>query len=139
VLKNPPRELTAEVPNVEIVRELVIDAPADAWTTVYGKVGGTLPLEEIARERPAIVWLQGEIEVSQAGPIVVDVQSAEPLQLWIDAEPFEGQAKIEREFAAGKHTLTFRVEVSAGSHPELKVELLKPAGSPAQFVVVNGM
>jgi hypothetical protein len=139
VLKSPPPEIIAEAPNVEIFRELVLDAPADAWTVAYGKVGGALPLAEVAPERPGIAWLQGTIDVSQAGPIAVQVETSAKGQLWIDAEPFDVQPRIERQFSAGKHTLTFRVEVSAGSDPELKVELTKPEGSAAQFVVVNGM
>jgi hypothetical protein len=79
------------------------------------------------------------IDVSQAGPIAVQITSTETAQLWIDAEPFENQARIEREFTAGQHTLTFRVQVGAGPDPELSVELSKPAGSAAQFVVVGGM
>jgi putative heme-binding domain-containing protein len=139
VLKNPPPEIVAEVPNVEIFRELVLDAPADAWTPAYGKVGGALPLAELAPARPAVVWLQGEIDVSQAGPIALEIATTEKAQLWIDAEPFDVQPRIERPFAARKHTLTFRVEVSASDDPELKVELTKPEASAAQFVVVNGM
>jgi putative heme-binding domain-containing protein len=139
VLKNPAPEIIAEVPNVEIFRELVLDAPADAWTPAYGKVSGALPLNELAREQPAVVWLQGKIDVSQAGPVVLEIRATEKAQLWIDAEPFDVQSRIERQFAVGKHTLTFRALVSASSDPALKVELKKPDGSAAQFTVVNGM
>jgi hypothetical protein len=83
--------------------------------------------------------LQGTIEVSQAGLIAIEVSSTETAQLWIDAEPFDNQTRVERAFSAGKHTLTFRVQVSDPQAAELKVELTKPAGSAAQFVVINGM
>ena len=73
VLKTPPPEIAAEVPNVEILREHVLDTPADAWTTAYGKVGGALPLAELAPARPAVLYLQGEIDVSQAGPIAIEI------------------------------------------------------------------
>jgi hypothetical protein len=131
--------LTSESPQVEIFREHVLDTSADEWATAYGKVGGGLPLAELARERQAVLYLQGEIEVSQAGPIAIDIATSDAVQMWIDAEPFESAKHIKRELAAGKHTLTFRVQVGAKSDPELKVELSKPAGSAAQFVVVGGM
>ena len=139
VLKDPPPEIAGEVPNVELFREHVLDAPAEAWTTAYAKVGGALPLAELASAGPAVLWLQGTIDVSQAGPIAVEISSTEPAQLWIDAEPFDNQTRVEREFSAGKHTLTFRVQLSDRPDAELKVELSKPAGSSAQFVVINGM
>jgi putative heme-binding domain-containing protein len=138
VLKNPPPEITAEVPNVEILREFVMDTPPDAWTTAYGTVGGALPLAEIAPQRPAVVWLQGEMEVTAAGPLVVQIASTERLHLWINAEPYD-PPRVERFFSAGKRTLILRVDVSASENPELKVEFLKPEGSPAQFTVVGGM
>jgi putative heme-binding domain-containing protein len=139
VLKNPEPSLVTETPNVEIFREHVLDTSPDQWTTAYGTVGGALPLAEIAPQRPAVVYLQGEIDVSQAGPIAIDITTSEPFHVWLDAEPFEAARHIERELAAGRHTLTFRVAVSSRPDPELKAELSKPSSSPAQFVVVNGM
>ncbi|HMC11818.1 MAG TPA: hypothetical protein VKH44_11030 [Pirellulaceae bacterium] len=139
VLKNPGPELTIEVPNVEILREHVLDTSADEWATAYGTVGGGLPLAELTRERPAVLYLQGEIDVSQAGPVAIDIACTEATQVWLDAEPFEAAKHVERELAAGKHTLTFRVEIGSQPDPQLKAELTKPAGSSAQFAVVNGM
>jgi putative heme-binding domain-containing protein len=139
VLKTPGPELTGDVPNVEILREYVLDTPADAWSTAYGMVGGTLPLAELAPTRPALVYLQGEINVNQAGPIAIDIHSTEPAHVWLDAEPFERTKRVERALTNGKHTLTLRVEVSNRTEPELKVEITRPDGSKAQFVVVNGM
>jgi putative heme-binding domain-containing protein len=139
VLKEPGAELTSEVPNVEIFREHVLDTQAEAWTTAYAMVGGTLPLVEIARERPGVLYLQGEIDVTQAGVVALDIASAEPAQAWLDSEPFESAKRIERELPAGKHTLTLRVEVGTATDPTLQVDVTKPVGSAAQVVAVNGM
>jgi putative heme-binding domain-containing protein len=140
VLKEPGPELTREVPNVEILREHVLDTPAAAWTTAYATVAGNLPLAELIRERPAILYLLGEIDVTQAGPVSLDLACTEPTQAWLDAEPFEAAKHIERALAAGRHTLTLRVEVAAAaSEPALKVDVARPTGSPAQAVAVNGM
>jgi putative heme-binding domain-containing protein len=140
VLKEPGAELTGEVPNVEILREHVLDTPSEAWTTAYAMVGGKLPLGEIARERPAVLYLQGEIDVTQAGMVAFDIACTEPAQAWLGAEPFESAKRIERELSAGKHTLTLRIELSAASaEPSLQVDVSKPAGSAAQVVAINGM
>lgn len=138
VLKLPGPELAGEAPNVEIFREHVLDTPDDAWSIAYGKVGGALPLAELAPQRPALMYVQGEVEVSQPGPIAIEVSSTEPVQVWLDAEPFETTSRIERELPAGKHSFTFRVQVGTAPQPELKVELTRPAGSAAQFVPIGG-
>jgi putative heme-binding domain-containing protein len=101
VLKEPGAELTSEVPNVEILREHVLDTPAEAWSTAYAMVGGMLPLAEIARERPAVLYLQGEIDVTQAGAIALDIACTELAQAWLDAEPPEN-AKRSTRAAGGK-------------------------------------
>jgi hypothetical protein len=77
--------------------------------------------------------------VNEAGPIAVEMTSDVPATVWIDAEPFERETRIEREFSAGKHTLTLRIPLADQADPQLKVELIKPTGSSAQFVVVGGI
>jgi putative heme-binding domain-containing protein len=140
VLKSPGMELTAEVPNVEVFREQVLDAPADQWMPAYGTVGGWLPLADVAKG-PAVLYVQGEFDVSEAGPLAVDIDCTEPTQCWLDSEPFEAARHIERPLTAGRHKLTLRIPVpaAADAEPRLKVELSKPAGSAVQFAVVNGM
>lgn len=139
VLKNPSAELTNEIPNVEQFREQVLDTPAGDWLPAYGMVGGQLPLAELAKQRPAVVYLQGEIEVSEAGQVTINIDSTEATQTWLDAEPFEAAKQITRELPAGRHTLSFRIAITDRPDPTLKVELTKPSGSAAQFSVVNGM
>jgi len=139
VLKSPAMEVTGDVPNVEQFREFVLDtSPAD-WEPAYGTVGGPLPLAELTRQRPSVIYLQGEIEVSEAGPITTNVDCTEPVVTWIDAEPFEAAKQVTRELTAGRHSLTFRVVVGDRADASLKVEFVKPTGSGAQFSVVNGM
>ena len=139
VLKSPAMEVTGDVPNVEQFREFVLDtSPAD-WEPAYGTVGGPLPLAELTRQRPSVIYLQGEIEVSEAGPITTNVDCTEPVVTWIDAEPFEAAKQVTRELTAGRHSLTFRVVVGDRPDASLKVEFVKPTGSGAQFSVVNGM
>lgn len=139
VLKNPAAELTSEIPNVEHFREHVLDTSPSDWNPAYGTVGGKLPLAELAKQRPAVIYLQGEIEVSEAGPVAINIDTTEPTNTWLDAEPFEAAKQITRDLTAGRHTLTFRVQVGDRPDPSIKVELSKPSGSTAQFSVVNGM
>jgi putative heme-binding domain-containing protein len=139
VLKNPVSEITSETPNVELFREHVLDTSTDDWQPAYGTVGGPLPLAELAKQRPAVMYLQGELEVSEPGSIAVHIDCTETTQTWLDAEPFESAKQITRELPAGRHALTFRIVVGDRPEPIIRVELTKPSGSPAQFSVVNGM
>jgi putative heme-binding domain-containing protein len=139
LLKNPAPELTQETPNVEIFREQVLDTPADDWQPAYGTVGGALLLAELTKQRPAVLYLQGELEVSEAGPVTINIDCTESAQTWLDAEPFESARQITRELSAGRHTLTFRIAVGDRSEPTIRVELTKSSGSSAQFTVVGGM
>jgi putative heme-binding domain-containing protein len=138
VLRAPSAELQGDVPNVEIFREHVLDAPAEAWLSAYAMTAGDLPLAELGKPG-AVLFLQGELEVVEAGAVTVVVDSAETVQLWIDAEPFEARSKPTVELAKGRHRITLRTIVGGGAEsPRVKVELLKPAGSKAQFDVVGG-
>ena len=140
VLKEPQKELTGDVPNVEIVREFILDRPAADWSTAYGMVNGKLPLDELkAVTVNDVLYLQGELEVTEPGVVAFQIDSTEPTNVWIDAEPFDAQKKIEKNLSTGRHTVTVRVQLTSGkSEPGIKIELTKPAGSGGQFSVVNG-
>jgi putative heme-binding domain-containing protein len=138
VLRTPSADLQGDVPNVEIFREHVLDAPSDAWLSAYAMTAGDLPLAEFGKPG-AVLFLQGELEVVEAGAVTVAVDSTETVQLWIDAEPFEAKSKPTVELTKGLHRITLRTVVGSGAEsPRVKVELLKPAGSKAQFDVVGG-
>ena len=145
VLRQPGSALMEATPDADALREQVLKARPEAWDTVYGMVAGTLPLDELLasreRQRPErrqVLYLQGEVEVSQAGEVTIDLQSTEPAHVWVDAQPFASQTKFQTRLSAGRHTITVRVDVGATKAPTLKIELHKPSGSAIQFDVVNG-
>lgn len=139
LLTNPPQELTAEVPHLENVRQHILGSDPTAWVPVYSLVGGTLPLEELRTgTEPTVLILKGEFEVRTAGKVAVQVTSTETFQAWIDAEPAPPGQPIVMELAPGRHAITLRVEVSARSKPELRVELSAPEDSSAKYEIVGG-
>ena len=86
-----------------------------------------------------VLYVQGELEVTEPGMVAFNVESTEPTSLWIDAEPFEAERKVEKNLSTGRHTVTIRVQMSSGQATQgIKVEVTKPSGSGAQFSVVNG-
>jgi putative heme-binding domain-containing protein len=138
-LINPASELTDEVPHLENIRQFVLGSQPNEWSSVYARVAGVLPLEDLRRgTTPTVLILQGEVEVTAEGKIDFNVISTEKTQVWVDADPHEGQQKFDVSLPVGRHKITVRVEVSDREHPELKVEVTKPDGSSAQFDVVGG-
>jgi len=139
VLKKPAKELTAEVPHLEHIRQFVLGSTPDEWGPAYGKVAGALPLEELRPGKSSTVLiLQGEIQVNESGKLAFKISSTETFQAWIDSEAFESKSDIETSLEPGRHTITLRVEVSGREFPELKIEVQKPSGSTAQYEVVGG-
>jgi putative heme-binding domain-containing protein len=135
VLSAPSDPLKAEVPNIEILREHVLRAPAEAWQPAYGKVAGALPLEELrAATGQSVLYLQGDLEVLEAGPIGLRVHCDRPHQIWIDATPIQSGESVVSELSKSPHTITLRIELDDKQAPEISAEFFTPNGSKAEFV-----
>jgi putative heme-binding domain-containing protein len=139
VLRDPPGELTEDVPHLEHIRQLVLGAEPDRWQSVYATVHGYLPLDELLSglEVPVVI-LKAELDVNQADRIRVAIESSEPYHIWLDDTELDPRSEMEISPTDGRHTLTLRVEISDTADPRLRVELSTPEGSNANFEVVNG-
>ena len=140
VLKPVAETLAASIPDKDSFRDQVLKAEPSRWTTAYAKLAGSLPLDEVTTQTGGqVVYLQGEINVSNAGPIRVQTDSPEGVRFWIDDEPAPADASAAvSTLAAGRHSVTLRVDTKARAAHEIKVEVTKPSGSPAEFTVVGG-
>ncbi|HZL89327.1 MAG TPA: hypothetical protein VFB96_13195 [Pirellulaceae bacterium] len=139
VLQELPAELLADPTNLDLLREHVLAAPADSWTSAYGMVHGTLPLAELrTSDSPSVLYLQGEVNVTTGGEVLIRVQSTEPTLTWIDAEPFESVSQIAAKLTPGRHSITLRLQLSDRAEPTLRVEVARPEGSTSQLDVVGG-
>jgi putative heme-binding domain-containing protein len=156
VLRNVPAEIASETPNVEMLRIHVLDAKPEDWAPVYAKVSGVLPLADAesltagakggASAAPKAIYLQGEFDVTEAGPMTVNNTVPAGTTAWIDADPYDGDTarKITLDLPVGHHKLTLRVPIgpnSAGSASDgngVSVELSKAANSAAQFQPLGG-
>lgn len=139
VMTNPPSELTESVPHLDHIRQFVLGSPEEAWTPAYAKVAGKLPLAELRHgDAPTVLILRGEIQVNEAGPIAVKIESSEPAQTWVDAQPFLSEREFEVTLQPGRHAVLLRVETSSQPNPEIRVQFTRPEGSAVQFEVVGG-
>ena len=85
VLKPVSAALATSIPDKDLFRDQVLKAEPGRWTTAYAKVAGALPLDELtAQTGSKVLYLQGEINVSNAGPIRVQLDSAEGVRFWVD-------------------------------------------------------
>jgi putative heme-binding domain-containing protein len=117
----------------------VLKAEPAQWLPAYSKVAGALPLEEIASLAPGkTLFLQGEITVSAAGPVVFRINSTRGLTGWLDDQPLPPGDAPSVEVVEGTHRLTLRIDVPSRDRLPIRVEVTKPEGSSTEFSVVGG-
>jgi putative heme-binding domain-containing protein len=139
-LKPVPDALARSVPDPSTFRALVLGADAARWLPAYARTAGDLPLGELTPEAGKVLYLQGEVEVSHGGTVLVKLNSASGVTAWVDDQPapaFSGSG-FTTELSAGRHKLTFLADTAARGDVPLRVEVLKPAGSSAAYDVVGG-
>jgi putative heme-binding domain-containing protein len=137
-LREVPQALRDGIPNREVIRESVLRTGPEAWDPVYALVNGKLPLEELARAGTSEpIYLQGEVQVVQGGPVEFHVEASEPVIFWVDEEPFEKQTHALVQLSPGRHRITVRALAGSPSPVTLRVELHRPANSSAHFEVVH--
>ncbi len=119
-----------------------LDAPALRWEPEYSTVAGLLPLEDAPRldqgkDADATAVVRCQVEASTPGPVVLRLNAAQGLRLWLDRKPVELKGATELNVPAGVHTLTFRIDIGSRKEP-LRCELEDKAGSPARVRPVGG-
>lgn len=137
LLYRPQPELLGEVPNLVIFETEIL--AHGLWSSAYSLVNGTLPLDEIAKsQKSPVFYLQGEIEVVEAGSAKLNFDSVQGLTVWHGKEIVESPAGAKIELAPGRHAITLRVDTAARKEPNLRLELTRPEGTTGQFQVVDG-
>ena len=140
-LKPVDDELSKQVPSEASLRTFALEADSAHWLPAYARTGGDLPLDEVtAAADSKVLFLQAEVEVSEAGKVQVKLNAPDGVHAWVDDQPapaFTGDS-FETDLATGRHKLTFRVDASARRGNTLRVEVLKPKDSSAEYTVVGG-
>jgi putative heme-binding domain-containing protein len=140
VLTPVPESLAASLPDKDQFRAHIFESDSGHWLTCYAKVAGSLPLDELTtRVGGKLLYLQGEIQVSSAGPVRIQLDSDDGTRLWVDGELApEGVRHHVADLGVGRHALVLRIDTAARKAREITVEVSKPSGSPAEFTVVGG-
>lgn len=138
VLSPTPPALLAGTPDFSMFKAQVFDAAPSSWRPLYAKVAGGVPLVEAKKLAGAkTVFLFGEVEIVTAGTLRVDIQPSQGATLWLDEQP-AADLPATVDVAVGRRRLTLRVEMSADSPLDFRVELTRPEGSSVDFTIVGG-
>jgi hypothetical protein len=140
-LKPVPRPLTESVPNPDTFESEVLAADPSRWLPAYAQLAGELPLHELTADTGGkVLYLQAELDVSHGDKVEVKLDDPSGVTAWTDAlpaPPFQG-ASYPAELSTGRHKLTLRVDTAARKARTLRVEVLKPVGSSAEYSIVGG-
>lgn len=142
VPKSAPKELLADSADAEQLRTYLQEDRPDGWSSAYAKVSGVLPLNDAVAPGDAgdVLLLQGEIDVTESGPIRFQLKAPAGTTGWLDGSPLGAQTDFTPEppLPVGKHKLSLRIPRRDAKDDRLSVEVTAPEGSSAKFVVIGG-
>ena len=127
--------------NREGLRALAVEQPGLAWIPAYSRVDGDLPLAEIPLIKLYQVEgrvVQGEIDITTAGPMVLKIADPAGMKLWVDDKEIQPAALVPLDLPVGKHRITVLLDPAARQTP-LRMEAEAAAGSNARVVPVGGV
>ncbi len=132
---------------VQLLRSSSLDSAATdraelSWTSVYSRVSGELPLEDLPRlvtrpDFPPAGFVRFELEVSQGGPVSLKFDQPQGLLLWVDGRGVAVQSTTELDLSPGRHVATLGVKLDERATP-IRCELGDVEGSRAQAQLVGG-
>ena len=134
-----PEDLVRNVPDIQSFRRNVLESTEDAWVPAYAQVSGFLPLDEIrSAPEPSVLVLKGEVDVTVAGEIGLEINSISGTQAWVDAHRLKQQQPFRIQLPRGRHQITLRINRKLRDTEDLRVQVLKVPGSKAEFTVLAG-
>ena len=134
-----PEELASRIPDAGAFVAKVRDSDPSRWVPAYGLSTGEIPADEFQTlAKSPVIYLRGEIEVSDDGMLAFDLGSDHGVTAWVDGEAAETGRRFDRELSRGKHTITVRVDAREPEFAGAKVSIAKAPGSSAEFTVVGG-
>jgi putative heme-binding domain-containing protein len=141
----PTPEAYNELSRVGLVA-IARDNPALTWAPAYSTVAGVLPPGDLPvlqvyvpsqADKTPVGFARCQLEATTPGKVKLRLNSAEGLTVWLDQAPVDVKAEMVLDLTAGKHTLTFAVDLGR-RHDGLRCELDDVPGSPARAQVVGG-
>jgi putative heme-binding domain-containing protein len=139
--------IEATGPNLDLFRRNRVSTAAEpeaqfAWSPVYTRVTGDLPLGE---QPKFSVWsntaeqtvLRFQLDVTTAGKVKLKLNSTAGLSLYVDGAPVEANDETVLDLKTGVQTVTAIIDRSI-RRLDVRVELEDVPNSPARVAVVGG-
>ena len=104
-------------------------APDLPWTPVYSTVAGALPIEDLpvltdGDTRYSFVYF--DLDVQQAGTVVLAVNVPDGVSAWVGAQPAESvQQQMVLDLSIGVHRFTLAIDRATQDEAPLTIELLE--------------
>jgi putative heme-binding domain-containing protein len=116
--------------------------PALLWGPAYSQVSGTLPVDTLPAlkfraDAAPLVFARCQLDISTAGKVKLQLNSAAGLSLWLDGAPLEPADALVLDLTSGVHTLTLVID-PAKRRDGLRCALEDVPGSPAKARIVSG-
>lgn len=130
-----------QVINRDGLRALAVDQPGLNWIPAYSAVGGDLALADIPEVKlyqTAGRVVQGEIEITTAGPMLLKFADPSGLKAWVGNQEIQPAGQVPLDLPPGKHKLTLLLDPAVRQTP-LRVEVEAAPGSNARVVPVGGV
>lgn len=134
MLKPVPADLAGPLPP-EAGRRLMSDGGL-TWQPAYSAVSGELPAADLGSG--PVAFVQTRFEVGTPGKVLLRLNSALGLTLWIDGESMPLAEQTEVDLRRGMRVLTFRVDRSRRQDRGLRLLLDEAPGSVARAQVIKG-
>ncbi len=126
-----------EPPTIATLEGRILGSPS--WQPAYALASGELPLDELrGSDQVGMVYVQGEISVTEEGEVTVEIDAPAKFLAWLGTEPHHGQRTFTTRLPRGTHKLTLRVAPTAPGQA-VKVRVSSPSGSTAVVDVVGGV
>ncbi len=106
------------------------------WKPAYSKVNGELPFGDLDLGKR--VFAKGFVEVQTPGPVVLDINHRDGLELWIDGEAVSDPSK-PIDLSKGRKEVTFALDMAEREELGLKVLLSPDRDSSVKFKVEGGI
>ena len=140
VLQQVPDEVLTEIPDKATLESAILQRTESAWRAAYGRVAGTLPLDELkSSTKNNVLVVRGAVQATSGGQALLKIDSPAGVTAWIGSDRVRfSRSAAKLKLKDGRNQLTFRIDRSRRKSPALQVEVARIAGSSAQFVVVGG-
>ncbi|WP_437193497.1 hypothetical protein [Planctomicrobium sp. SH527] len=136
-LMNAEPGVLNQIPSPPLFLASVLDS--ENWHAIYAQANGQVPLSELtAKTGHDVVYLKGEINCSTPGAAEVQVKTSLPVTIWHNDKELGTGKSFPIELASGTQAIVLRVDTTGQKDATVQVEITKPAGSAAEFVVVDG-